>query len=735
MIPPIDRKRVREIFEGACDLPTADRAAYIERAAAGDAALQAEVEALLRHDEGTADLLSPAQIERGSAFASITPAQERAAIPEHFGRYRIIRSIGRGGMGEVFEAEQENPRRTVALKVIRAGAVSQQMLRRFEHESQVLGRLRHPGIAQIYDAGAIQDDRGRPTPYFAMEFIRGVPISEHARGLNLSTRSRLELLAKVCDAIEHAHQKGVIHRDLKPGNIVVDEAGQPKVLDFGVARATDSDIQATTLHTDIGQLIGTVPYMSPEQVSGDPAELDTRSDVYALGTIAYELLAGRLPHDISKCLIHEAVRVIREEEPLRLSSIDRTLRGDIETIVGKALEKDKARRYPSAESLASDIRRYLRDEPITARPASTWYQAHKFARRNMGLVGGMIAAFALLIAGLGGTLYGLREAVLARRLAEAKTAEATKEATVSESVTKTLRSVLYLPTPNIAQGKDPSLRDAIDQTAANLDKGFDGPPEAEAILRDILGVVYRNFAEFDEARKQLETALTIRRRVLPADHLDIADTLHNLALTLAQSGHAEESLALFAEALEVQRRALGPEDPKVARSLYNLARSMQREKRFDDALRLMNESLDLHRKMMPDNREIIGMHVGSLAVILRGKGDLKAAEARALEAVNIMRDSSGPDSLSCGVAQFEVAELRMTAGDPAAADEPSADAYRIVVGLVFAAKPQHPTAIAIRNQRAKVLTALGRVEEARAISQPAAPPPPAAAPAAAPAGQ
>ncbi len=337
-----------------------------------------------------------------------------------FGRYTIVRVLGEGGMGTVYEAEQENPKRTVALKVIRGGSLSPELLRRFEQESQVLGRLQHPGIAQVYEAGTLEDRRGRARPFFAMEFIKGVSLTEFCTRHKLGTRDRLRLIARICDAVYHAHQKGIIHRDLKPANILVDKTGQPKILDFGVARATDSDVQQATMQTDIGQLIGTVPYMSPEQVSGDPNELDTRSDVYALGVIAYELLAGRLPYDLKRKAIHEAARIIREEEVSRLSTHDRTLRGDVETMVVKALEKDKSRRYQSAESLAADIRRYLRDEPISARPANAWYQISKFSRRDKAVVIGVGAAFVLLLAGVIGTGLALRRALTAESEATAR---------------------------------------------------------------------------------------------------------------------------------------------------------------------------------------------------------------------------------------------------------------------------------------------------------------------------
>jgi predicted Ser/Thr protein kinase len=307
--------------------------------------------------------------------------------------------VGQGGTGTVYEAEQEKPRRVVALKMIKLGFVAtESLLRRFEQESQVLARLQHPGIAQVYEAGTADAGHG-VQPYFAMEFVRGRTLDEHAEGKKLGTRERLDLLARVCDAVEHAHQKGIIHRDLKPGNILVDGSGQPKILDFGLARVTDSDVQLT-MHTDVAQIVGTLPYMSPEQVGGDPAELDTRSDVYALGVILYQLLAGRLPHDVRKRQLTEGVRIIREEEPSRLSMVNRMFRGDIETIAAKALSKEKERRYQSAADLASDIRRYLKDEPIVARPPTAAYQLRKFARRNRVLVAGVAATFVVLVVGV-----------------------------------------------------------------------------------------------------------------------------------------------------------------------------------------------------------------------------------------------------------------------------------------------------------------------------------------------
>ncbi len=575
--------RMWELFHEALEQSPEQREAFLAEACGDAPELRREIEELLAaHEHPVVSVEPPAA--PGDAAPTATNATEGPSAPTHIGRYEIRRVIASGGMGTVYEAVQDHPHRVVALKVMRHEAASRQAMKRFQHESEILGRLRHPNIAQIYDAGTFDKGEGAQ-PYFAMEYVRGRPLLQHCDAKTVGTRERLQLSAKVCDAVQYAHHHGVIHRDLKPDNILVDDFGEPKILDFGVARATGSDMQVTTLRTDVGQLIGTVPYMSPEQVTGDPNELDTRSDVYSLGVVVYELLCGRLPYQLLEKNIPDAVRVIREEDPTPLSSVNRVFRGDLETIVAKALEKEKDRRYQTVSELAADIRHYLADEPIVARPASTVYHLRKFARRNTALVAGVAVALAALIAGASIATW---QAIHAR-------GETAKAVIIKEYLERALGA-----TDIFAAGGALTPVQMLDRAVTEVD-AVSGEPEIEAEIRYILGLSYSNMSQLAKALEQLHLAYEIRRRTFGVEHPDTLKTATALARMLSHNARLDEADALLVQVLETQRRILGDEHQDTLWSLFQLGatRTNSSNREAEGLLRTATEGLD--RVLGPDH--------------------------------------------------------------------------------------------------------------------------------------
>jgi tetratricopeptide (TPR) repeat protein len=698
-------QQIKAVCDRALESDPAERAEVLARCCAADDEMRREVEALLAQataSDGGLDappwkpMWSPGLVDD-----AVRAAGDRW-MPERIGRYRIVRQVGSGGMGVVYEAEQDMPRRVVALKVVNPGLANAELLRRFEFESQVLARLQHVGIAQIYEAGVADAGFG-PQPYFAMEFIHGVPLDAFATTSGLGFRERMELVAKVCEAVEHAHQRGIIHRDLKPANILVDQSGPPKILDFGIARAIDGDAQLSR-RTDVGQLIGTLAYMSPEQVLADPSELDTRTDVYSLGVILYELLSGGLPYPVSN-RVHEAVQTIRDEEPARLSTVNRAYRGDVETIVGKALEKDKARRYASAAALAEDIRRCLSDQPIAARPASASYQLSKFARRHKSVVAAIAVIFVALVAGVA---VSAREAALARR-AE-RTAEAVTKFLQDDLLAKA--SATTQAAPNRKPDPDLKVRTALDRAAMHVGGRFPGQPEVEAAVRYTIGSTYIELGLYPEGRSQLAQALKLQRSALGTRDPKTLLTLARLGQTIFLQGKYAEAETMLNEAIDGQRRVLGPDHPETLSTVGQMANVYYWQAKYEQSAALLKENLEGRRRVFgADSREVMKATNG-LASAYRQMGKLADSETLFRQVVAADRRDLGsdhPETLGALNNQALTLQEMGKYAEAQALDTEVVETRRRVLG------PEHPDTLAAMVNLGNVVADQGKRSEAKPL--------------------
>jgi serine/threonine protein kinase/Tfp pilus assembly protein PilF len=563
--------------------------------------------------------------------------REQSPLSASIGGYTLVRKLGEGGMGVVYEALQGNPRRAVALKIIRGGAyVDETVVRLFQREVQALARLKHPGIAAIYEAGRTGDGQH----FFAMELVQGRRLDEFlaseppaAAGDRASVRSRLELFLQICDAVAYAHQRGVIHRDLKPSNILVQEdaatgasrggAAQPgvKVLDFGLARIADGDVAGASMATESGTIRGTVPYMSPEQIRGDTDLMDLRTDVYSLGVILYEMLTGELPYDLRRASLPEAARIICHEPPrLRGRLPGHALAGrEIETIVGKALEKDAAQRYQSAAGFAEDIRRYLNNQPIVAQPPSTVYQLRKMvSRHKVGF--GFAASLLVLLAVAAGAMT-----VQARRIALERD-RANRQAAITGQVSDFLVRLFRVSRPDQARGATITARELLDKGTAQIRADHTMDPEVRAALVDTMGDVYSSLGLFDRARPLLEEALRTRTQVFGASSLPVADTLHSLGLLLQSRGQDAESKPEFERSLAIYEKREGPASLNVAQILNDLGNAENHLGDYKDAETAYDRAIAIRKEVEgPDTLDVVPMQ-SNLALLSVRKGDLAGAE-------------------------------------------------------------------------------------------------------------
>jgi tetratricopeptide (TPR) repeat protein len=552
-------------------------------------------------------------------------------------KYSIKRVIGEGGMGVVYEAVQHSPRRTVALKMMKHGVTSKSALRRFEYEAQTLGRLRHDGIAQIYEAGT-WDDGSEGRPWFAMEYLQGAKsLTQYCNDKKFGTRERLEIFSKVCAAVQHGHAKGIIHRDLKPSNILVTSSGVPKVIDFGVARSTDSDLVVTTLQTDVGALIGTIQYMSPEQCDADPNDIDTRSDVYALGVVLYELLCDQPPYALRHTAIHEAARIIREEEPAKPSSFDKRLRGDLETITLKALAKDRDRRYQSATALEEDLGRYIAGDPIAAKPPSAIEYLKRFARKHKAAAASIVAIFVVLVGAVIVISIFTVEAERQRVVAEH---EKTRAEAVKDFVTTMLSSV----DPATAGVMDKELMMLVlSQAAQSVGQDFEDQPQVEAEIRGIIGTTYLGLGKHDEAESHLVKALEIRRELLGDAHPSTLSSISSMGNLLYAQAKYGEAMPYYVEALEGRRRVLGEEDPSTLNSIGSMGGLLYNQGKYDLAMPYFVEALEKKRRVLDDDDPSTLWSIGAMGSLLKKQGKYDEAMILYGEALKTRRRVLGDD--------------------------------------------------------------------------------------------
>jgi serine/threonine-protein kinase len=639
---------VDDIFLAALERENAEqRSAFLEEACAGNADLRRRVERLLDAQAKDCSFLeSPAPELR------LTVDQSSTAIPGTVvGAYKLIALIGEGGMGTVWMAQQTEPvKRLVAVKLIKAGMDSKQVVARFEVERQALALMDHPHIARVLDGGTTATGR----PYFVMDLVKGVPITKYCDEHRLTTRQRLELYLPVCQAVQHAHQKGIIHRDLKPSNVLValyDGNPVPKVIDFGVAKATGQSLTDKTPVTGFGNLVGTLEYMSPEQAEINQLDIDTRSDIYSLGVLLYELLTGSPPFtrkELEKAGMLEMLRVIREQEPskpsMKLSTsqglptlaanrgteparLTKLVRGELDWIVMKALEKDRNRRYETANGFAMDVQRYLADEAVQACPPSVGYRFRKFARRNKSRLA-VTAVFAVvLLTGAGISAWQAIRATAAEQQAKAETVRAEgeaksarTEAAISNAINDFInRDLLAQADPNIPYSGDTEtsselrLRTVLDRAARRIEGRFKDQPLVEAALRQTIGWTYLRLNQDRQAEPHLRRAVELRRAHLGAEDRATLQSVQRLAETHRDAGEMRQ-------VLEAQRRVLGPEHPDTYLSMFFLAQILRDKRDYVQAVALLRETLAGYRRVLGEDspQTVYTGHVLAHSLVLLG---------------------------------------------------------------------------------------------------------------------
>ena len=728
-----------ELFTRARTLPQEQWPAFLDEHCFEDPQLRRDLENLLEEECSADNILEPSRVQKalGEAAQSIV-----ANLPyDTIGPYRLIKKLGEGGMGEVYEAEQTEPvRRRVAIKIIKRGMDTKQVVARFEVERQALAMMDHPSVARVLDAGATPEGR----PYFVMELVHGLPIVKFCDRHRLSTEQRLELFCQACEGVQHAHQKAIIHRDLKSSNILITERDgvrMPKIIDFGVAKAIAHRLTDKTMLTEFGVMVGTPEYMSPEQAMADAADVDTRADVYSMGVILYELLAGALPID-SKELRQAGLDGIREKilnvEPARPSArlsvpgadattsaehrrttvpaLRRELEGDLDWITMRALEKDRARRYGSPAELADDIRRHLDDQPVLAGPPSATYRARKFARRHRAGVAVAGAAALVTIA------FAVTMGIQAHRIA-AERDRAEFEADIARASTEFVTDMLGAPNPwgdgaGTELARTVRVVDVLDQAGEKIETTFDGKPEVEATIRATLGQTYRRLGDYEKAVSQIERALGLRRTTMGACHRDTLDLMDALAILYSNLERYDEAEALLDTVLDGSCPAAGPDDPLTLGAMSNLAQLYKKQGRYQQAFDVSLRLLETRRRLQGDEHEDTATAMSILADSYDALGRYEESEALDVECLTVRRRVLGnehPHTVSA-INNLAVSYRHSGRHEDALAlmDEAMATTVRVL-------GEDHPVTLKLMTNLSRDYQALERYDEAEAVLSKALP--------------
>jgi serine/threonine protein kinase/tetratricopeptide (TPR) repeat protein len=649
-------------------------------------------------------------------------------VPERIGPYRITGVLGTGGMGVVLRADQTEPvQREVALKIIKLGMDTKDVVTRFEAERQALALMDHPNIARVYEAGATETGR----PYFAMELVRGVPLTKYCDGEKLRTRQRVELFIQVCQAVQHAHQKGVIHRDLKPSNVLVtvtDGRPVPKVIDFGIAKAMDRRLTDRTLVTELGQIIGTPLYMSPEQLE-TCLDVDTRADVYSLGVMLYELLTGTLPRRAEELLASTTASRVHDDPPvpsLRVATLAggaddtaalrqtdrnalrRELKGDLDWITMKAVARERTHRYETVNGLSLDLQRALKNEPIAARPPSARYRLGKFAKRHKGGVA-FAAALALLVLG-----FAVAMGIQAQRVTVERD-RAEREASRANAINAFLQDVLGSADPWERGSRTITLADALGKATDRIGTAFANEPLTAAAVRRTIAKTYSGLGLYDRAEPLLQSALAAQKAALGPEHAELVETLGEMGALRERQGRYDDALALHREALVLARRRFGEKGAPVARSLLRLAQALFQKGDYAESERAATEALALQRQLFgPESEEAAASLNVLMTTAATGRADYAAGDAAGREALAIRRKRLGPEHPDIALTLNDLAVVQLQRGDFAAAIplyEESLAMYRHLFG------EEHPEVASTMENLGGAYFKLKRYDETIALLQ------------------